>query len=204
MIFLFARLWDAVIDPAIGTLSDNTRSQWGRRRPWIVAGALIFALGAVPVFLPPPWFGPAALGIALFVLYLGYSMIATPFAAWCGELSSLYHERTRITTYSQALVAVALLLALVLPSVLAQHLAGQPRLELAAMGAMVFVLLALTLPLGISALPETPAGPRPLERPGLKATLAVILSEKLLLRVLLSNGAVRLGQECAPRSSSSS
>jgi Na+/melibiose symporter-like transporter len=194
MIFLFARLWDAVIDPAIGTLSDNTRSQWGRRRPWIVAGALIFALGAVPVFLPPPWFGPAALGIALFVLYLGYSMIATPFAAWCGELSSLYHERTRITTYSQALVAVALLLALVLPSVLAQHLAGQPRLELAAMGAMVFVLLALTLPLGISALPETPAGPRPLERPGLKATLAVILSEKLLLRVLLSNGAVRLGQ----------
>jgi Na+/melibiose symporter-like transporter len=57
LIFLLARLWDAVIDPAIGLLSDRTRSRWGRRRPWIAAGAAIFALGAVPVFLPPAWFG---------------------------------------------------------------------------------------------------------------------------------------------------
>jgi Na+/melibiose symporter-like transporter len=156
LIFLLARLWDAVIDPAIGLLSDRTRSRWGRRRPWIAAGAAIFALGAVPVFLPPAWFGPLALSAALFVLYLGYSMMATPLAAWMGELSGAYHERTRITTYAQALTCVALLLALVLPSLLVTRLAGQPRLELAAMGAMVFALLALTLPLGIRALPEPP------------------------------------------------
>jgi MFS family permease len=97
-----------------------------------------------------------ALSAALFVLYLGYSMMATPLAAWMGELSGAYHERTRITTYAQALTCVALLLALVLPSLLVTRLAGQPRLELAAMGAMVFALLVLTLPLGIRALPEPP------------------------------------------------
>jgi Na+/melibiose symporter-like transporter len=51
-----------------------------------------------------------ALSAALFVLYLGYSMMATPLAAWMGELSGAYHERTRITTYAQALTCVALLL----------------------------------------------------------------------------------------------
>lgn len=194
LIFLFARLWDAVIDPGIGILSDNTRSRWGRRRPWIAIGALVFAAGAVPVFLPPVWFGPLALSAALFTLYLGYSMIATPFAAWCGELSSQYHERTRVTTYSQVMTALALLLALVLPSLLVQRLAGEPRLQLAAMGAMVFALLAITLPLGLGALPEAPAGPRPDARPTIREALTVVFAEKLLLRVLASNGAVRLGQ----------
>ena len=68
-IFLAARLWDAIIDPAIGLLSDRSRSRWGRRRPWIAAGAVIFAMGAVPVFVPlrpPHWhYDRAAIEAAL-------------------------------------------------------------------------------------------------------------------------------------------
>ncbi|KPF55442.1 sodium:melibiose symporter [Novosphingobium sp. AAP1] len=194
VIFLLARLWDAVIDPAIGLLSDRTRSRWGRRRPWIAVGAAIFALGAVPVFLPPTWFGPLALSAALFVLYLGYSMMATPLAAWMGELSGAYHERTRITTYGQALTCVALLLALVLPSLLVTRLAGQPRLELAAMGAMVFALLLITLPLGIRALPEPPPPAGAQDPVRVWHTLRLVFGEGMLLRVLASNFAVRLAQ----------
>ncbi|HZV08747.1 MAG TPA: MFS transporter, partial [Novosphingobium sp.] len=194
LIFLAARLWDAVIDPGIGILSDRTRSRWGRRRPWIALGGAIFAVGAVPVFLPPAWFGPAALSAALFTLYLGYSMIATPFAAWSGELSALYHERTRVATYAQGMTSVALLLALVLPSLLVRQFEHQPRLQLAAMGAMVFALLIATLPLGLRALPEPApeAGPLPPLRLG--ESLKVVFTERLLPRVLASNFAVRLGQ----------
>jgi Na+/melibiose symporter-like transporter len=94
LVFLLARLWDAFIDPAIGTLSDQTRTRFGRRRPWIAVGGIGFAVGALPVFAPPAAFGPLGLGAALFVLYLGYSMIAMPFSAWAGELSSHYHGRT--------------------------------------------------------------------------------------------------------------
>ena len=194
LIFLAARLWDAVTDPAIGILSDRTRSRWGRRRPWIATGAVIFAAGAVPVFFPPLWFGPLALTAALFALYLGYSMVATPYAAWGGELSALYHERTRVQTFGQITISIALLLALVLPSILAKRLAGQPRLELAAMGAMVFVLLALAIPLGLRALPEPPLPEGTLEPLRLRETFALLAKERLLLRVLASNGAVRLGQ----------
>jgi len=194
LIFLIARLWDAVIDPGIGILSDRTRSRWGRRRPWIAGGALVFALGAVPVFLPPVWFGPLALSAALFTLYLGYSMITTPYAAWGGELSAHYHERTRVQTFSQVMISIALLLALVLPSVLAARLAGQPRAQLAAMGAMVFVLLIGAIPLGLRALPEPPVPEGELPPLHLRETIRVVLAEKLLLRVLASNFSVRLGQ----------
>lgn len=194
LIFLAARLWDAVIDPGIGLLSDRTRSRWGRRRPWIAAGSLVFAAGAVPVFYPPAWFGPFALSAALFTLYLGYSMIATPYAAWGGELSSLYHERTRVQTFSQIMVSIALLLALVLPSLLARSLAGQPRAELGAMGAMVFALLVVAIPVALRALPEPAVSQAPLEPVRLRETFQVIARETLLLRVLASNGAVRFGQ----------
>ncbi|EIZ78141.1 hypothetical protein WSK_3279 [Novosphingobium sp. Rr 2-17] len=194
VIFLLARLWDAFIDPAIGLLSDRTRSRWGRRRPWIAIGAVIFAVGAVPVFLPPTWFGPLALSASLFVLYLGYSMIATPFAAWSGELSSAYHERTRVSTYLQALVSVGLLLALVLPSLLVKKLEGEPRLQLAAMGAMVFVLLAISVPLTLKALPE-PSIPLGRQEPlRLWQTLRLVFAEGPLLRVLASNFSVRVAQ----------
>lgn len=194
VVFLAARLWDALIDPAIGLLSDRTRSRWGRRRPWIAVGGVVFGLGAVPVFLPPEGIGPAGLSAALFVMYLGYSAIATPYAAWSGELSSRYHERTRVVTYSTVMISIALLLALVLPSLLAHRFIGEPRLQLAAMGAMVFILLVPSLILGLRALPEppVPVGPNPpLE---LGRTFRLVFGDRLLLRVLASNFAVRLGQ----------
>lgn len=194
LIFLAARLWDAFIDPAIGLLSDRTRSRFGRRRPWIAAGGVLFGIAAVPVFLPPAGFGPVALSAALFVMYLGYSAIATPYAAWAGELSSRYHERTRVVTYSMVMTSLALLLALILPSLLARRFADEPRLQLAAMGAMVFVLLVPALVLGLRALPEPPLPARPNGPLHLRRTLALVFSDRLLLRVLASNFAVRLGQ----------
>lgn len=194
LIFLAARLWDAVTDPAIGLLSDRTRSRWGRRRPWIAVGAGVFALGAVPVFLPPVWFGPVALSAALFTLYIGYSMIATPFAAWSGELAGQYHERTRIQSWVQVMTAIALLLALVLPSLLAHRFAHAPRAQLAAMGAMVAALLVITVPLGLRAVPEPAFAPGPQPPLHLGRTLRLVFGERLLLRVIGSNFAVRLAQ----------
>jgi glycoside/pentoside/hexuronide:cation symporter, GPH family len=193
-IFLFARLWDALIDPMVGVLSDRTRSRWGRRRPWIAGGAAVFALGAALVFVPPPHAGPALLSVALFTLYLGYSMMATPLSAWTGELSGHYHERTRITTFVMVMTALALLLALVLPSALATRLAGHPATELAAMGAMVFALLLVALPLGLGAVDEPAPTGEALPPLHLRETIGFVLREKLLLRVIASNGAVRLGQ----------
>jgi len=40
LVILVPRLWDVVTDPFVGSLSDRTRTRWGPRRPWLLAGAL--------------------------------------------------------------------------------------------------------------------------------------------------------------------
>ena len=50
---LLPRILDAIIDPMIGNWSDNARTRWGRRRPFIAVGALITAIACVLLWMPP-------------------------------------------------------------------------------------------------------------------------------------------------------
>ena len=52
LIFLLGRLWDAIADPLIGSLSDQTRTRFGRRKPWIAAGGIVFTISAFFLFFP--------------------------------------------------------------------------------------------------------------------------------------------------------
>ena len=120
LVFLIGRLWDALSDPLIGVLSDRTRTRFGRRRPWIAAGGVLFALAAWALFLPPRHPSPLYLGAGLFVFYLGWTMIQIPLSAWSGSLATRYHERSRIITYVQSSAAAGLLLVLVIPAMIDQ------------------------------------------------------------------------------------
>ena len=57
-LILAAKVYDIATDPLMGWLSDRTRSRWGRRRPWLLAGALVSALAFVLLFNPPAASGP--------------------------------------------------------------------------------------------------------------------------------------------------
>lgn len=94
------RLTDAFTDPLMGYISDNTRTRWGRRRPYIFVGAiaagLLFALlwqmpGGRSETFYFVWF---LAGSILF--YMGYTVFATPWVALGYELTPDYHERTRL------------------------------------------------------------------------------------------------------------
>ena len=52
---LAGRTWDYFNDPMIGHISDRTRSRWGRRRPFLLFGALPFALAFMLMWFKPPW-----------------------------------------------------------------------------------------------------------------------------------------------------
>ena len=95
------RLLDFVTDPLVGHFSDNTRSRWGRRRPWMLAGALISAVIAVLMWYPPVALGQATVNVfivsMLVLLFtLGYAMFTIPYTAMGYELSTDYNERTHI------------------------------------------------------------------------------------------------------------
>ncbi len=94
------RLTDAFTDPLMGFISDNTRSRWGRRRPYLFGGAI--AAGIIFAIL---WQLPAGRSETFYfvwflagsiLFYMGYTVFATPWVALGYELTPDYHERTRL------------------------------------------------------------------------------------------------------------
>lgn len=194
VIFLLGRLWDAIADPVMGSLSDRTRSRYGRRKPWIAAGGVVFGLSSIFLFFPPFGVTPLWLGIILFFFYLGWTAVQIPFQAWSGEVSGEYHQRTRIATYQTVVTSGALLLTLILPTIADQLRPGDGRLQLTLMGALVLLSIVPALFLTLTALKEPPLPPLPVGKPSLKETIRAITGEPLLLRVLASDFAVTLAQ----------
>ena len=94
------RLLDAITDPLMGYISDNTRSRWGRRRPYMFVGAItvgiVFALlWQLPLGKSDGFYFWYFLGGSL-IFYLAYTVFATPWVALGYELTPDYHERTRL------------------------------------------------------------------------------------------------------------
>ena len=94
------RLTDAFTDPLMGYISDNTRTRWGRRRPFIFGGAIAAALIFIILWQLPAsrsenfyfvWFL-----VGSIIFYMGYTVFATPWVALGYELTPDYHERTRL------------------------------------------------------------------------------------------------------------
>jgi len=97
------RIWDAVSDPIMGQISDRFESRWGRRRPFIIGGALsgglIFALmWHIPLGLSEVGYA-VYLGVTLMLFYTAFTVFTVPYHALGYEMSSDYHERTSIMTY---------------------------------------------------------------------------------------------------------
>lgn len=94
------RFTDAATDPVMGYISDNTRSRWGRRRPYIFAGAVFAGLIFAALWQLPRDAGEGLLfGIFLagsLLFFLAYTVFATPWVALGYELTPDYHERTRL------------------------------------------------------------------------------------------------------------
>jgi len=94
------RLTDALTDPVMGYISDNTHSRYGRRRPYIFVGAIMVGLTFALMWQLPSgrsemfYFWVFLFGSILF--YLFYTMFATPWVALGYEMTPDYHERTRL------------------------------------------------------------------------------------------------------------
>ena len=99
-IFSLSRIWDAISDPLVGYLSDRTTLKLGRRRTWILGSCLPISVGFYAVFAPPfsmqgddltLWMTLAIIGF-----YSAMTLFFVPHMALGAELSTDYHERSRL------------------------------------------------------------------------------------------------------------
>jgi len=110
-VLFWTRLLDVVSDPIIGWLSDRTPGRFGRRVPWIAIGLPLTALGIWLLFRPPETAGLGYLAASSALLYIGWTALAVPYAAWGAEASPKYHERTRFSAWREGFVVIGTLVA---------------------------------------------------------------------------------------------
>lgn len=99
------RIFDAITDPIMGFISDNTRSKWGRRRQYVFIGAILMGIAYVAM-----WQLHEADGVVYnFIYFLGWSLVfflgltifSVPYVAMGYEISEDFHERTQIMAIAQ-------------------------------------------------------------------------------------------------------
>jgi len=99
------RVFDAVTDPIMGFISDNTRSRWGRRRQYVFIGALILGISYVAMWQLWGENGQTYNFIYFLVwsiiFYLGLTIFSVPYVAMGYEMSDDFHERTTIMAVAQ-------------------------------------------------------------------------------------------------------
>ncbi|MEM7799546.1 MAG: MFS transporter, partial [Chloroflexota bacterium] len=125
LVLLLAKIWDAVNDPIVGTLTDRTRTPWGRRRPWLIIGSIPFALAFFLHFLVPDWGEGAKFVYYVAVAVLldaAFTAVNVPYAALTPELSKNEQDRTALNMYRFSFSVLGALVAAVMYNVVVNQI----------------------------------------------------------------------------------
>lgn len=108
-LLMLSKLYDAVADFVIGSMSDRTRSRWGRRRPYLLVGAFVSALSFLMIFSPPTLSAdmiPIYMFVALVIYSTGYSLFNVPYMAMPSEMTGSKYQRSRLLSIRTVFVSI--------------------------------------------------------------------------------------------------
>jgi GPH family glycoside/pentoside/hexuronide:cation symporter len=193
---LIPRIWNIVADPMVGWLSDRTQTRFGRRRPFLLAGAVIWGGAFWLLFNLSPGDHVLQLTVVFSAVFLlnntGLSLFQVPYAAMLAEFSRNSADRTRLVAYREISARVAILLTLSIAPVI---LAGAPN-QSAGFHSVGLVFGGLILVSGLVAFfatasaPATSSGSR---HAGFTLNLAPILENRPFASVTAAFLFVNLG-----------
>lgn len=149
-VFLVSKLFDAVTDPLMGTISDRTRSRWGRRRPWLLAGAVVSVISFYSLFNAPSVEESNSALLVMLVLLLvysvGYTLFNVPYMAMLPEMTDDYHERARLVSFRVYGVSCGTIIGLAMGPAIVHSFGGgrEGHIVMAAIFS-VLVLMCMTL-----------------------------------------------------------
>ena len=126
-----SKFYDAFADVGMGVISDRTRSAMGRRRPYLVLGAVLLAVAVVAIFAAPHFAGETArLGYMALILVFyatAYTVFNVPYMAMPGEMTRTYHERSELMRWRVYAVGLSIIIATALgPKLLDAFGGGAP------------------------------------------------------------------------------
>lgn len=135
-VLMVGRLLDAFADPVMGHISDRTRSRWGRRRPYFLVAAIPLWIVFYFTWSPRPGLSPAGLFTHLMLCYLVlfafWTIFWIPYISLGMELTTDYHERTRLFGLRQGFYLLGTAVGMLAPEAFAKAFggpaAGYPRM----------------------------------------------------------------------------
>lgn len=140
IVVMVPKMWEVVLDPLIGAVSDRLRGRFGRRWPLMALGALFFPLGFAAMFMPPPGWTMMPTLAWVMLAYIGtstaYALFSIPYATTAAEVSPDQAVRNRLVAWRVGLLCLGLLVASGL-SPLLLRVAGGGRHGYAIMGIVV-------------------------------------------------------------------
>jgi glycoside/pentoside/hexuronide:cation symporter, GPH family len=173
--------WDYINDPLIGYLSDRTRTRWGRRRPYLLFGALPYGLAFAFLWWRPPLTTQTALVTfytLMFVLYDAAStFVGMPYFALTPELTQDYDERTELTGYRMFFSILGGLVSFVVPMMIIGSMSPENASNVFRMGLIFGAASFIPLYFVFFGTREKPYF-KQLERPKLLASLKSALQNR--------------------------
>ena len=109
---LIPKIWDIITDPIVGAWSDRTQTRWGRRRPFMLAGALLLPPCFMALFMAPigdPIVSFFWVLIAFCLAAGAFTLFQVPYATMPAEMTGDYHERTTLVAWRMAFVTLGVL-----------------------------------------------------------------------------------------------